>query len=111
MTLALVVLLGEQLMEIVLVIENRFHYTMDVAMALVLTLLFFTSGPVNIAAKRWENWRPRGCGQPDDEDAPEPSWLARLTCNLCHLDKYRHEQLRLERKTQWQQVLEPGACP
>ena len=34
-----------------MVIANRFHYTMDVMMAILLTLLIYTSGPVAIAAK------------------------------------------------------------
>eukprot|EP00746_Dinoflagellata_sp_MGD_P043213 gnl/MRDRNA2_/MRDRNA2_205021_c0_seq1.p1 gnl/MRDRNA2_/MRDRNA2_205021_c0~~gnl/MRDRNA2_/MRDRNA2_205021_c0_seq1.p1 ORF type:complete len:414 (-),score=43.08 gnl/MRDRNA2_/MRDRNA2_205021_c0_seq1:231-1472(-) len=47
---------GEQAIEIILVLRNRFHYTMDVVMALLLTFLFFTNGVITIAAKTWVGW-------------------------------------------------------
>eukprot|EP00440_Ansanella_granifera_P000001 gb/GFBE01000001.1/.p1 GENE.gb/GFBE01000001.1/~~gb/GFBE01000001.1/.p1 ORF type:complete len:474 (+),score=66.58 gb/GFBE01000001.1/:1-1422(+) len=43
----------EQCLEITLVIQNRFHYTLDVVMAVVMTLLWYTSAPICIAAKWW----------------------------------------------------------
>lgn len=43
----------EQAVEITLVLWDRFHYTSDVAVAIMLTLLFYTNGPVVIAAKHW----------------------------------------------------------
>lgn len=46
----------EQVVEISLVLQNRFHYTMDVVMAIILTFLFFTNGSVGIAAKSWTYW-------------------------------------------------------
>jgi len=45
--------IAEQCLEFALVIHNRFHYTLDVVMAIVMTLLVFTSSPVCIAAKWW----------------------------------------------------------
>jgi len=49
--------IAEQCLEIALVIHNRFHYTLDVVMAVVMTLLVFTSSPVCIAAKWWASLR------------------------------------------------------
>mmetsp|Transcript_19756 Transcript_19756/g.35118 ORF Transcript_19756/g.35118 Transcript_19756/m.35118 type:complete len:496 (-) Transcript_19756:67-1554(-) len=46
----------EQCIEIALVLQNRFHYTLDVVMAVIMTLLTFTSSPICIAAKRWANY-------------------------------------------------------
>jgi len=46
---------GQQSVEIYFVILNRFHYTSDVAMAILLTLLFFTNGSISIVAKSWRN--------------------------------------------------------
>jgi len=44
---------GEQLVEAVMVLLNRFHYTMDVVMAIALTFLFYTNGAVATASKWW----------------------------------------------------------
>lgn len=49
----------EQAVEITLVLENRFHYTMDVVMAIILSLLLFTNSSVLIFAKRWATWDGR----------------------------------------------------
>jgi hypothetical protein len=46
---------GEQLLEVYCVLVNRFHYTMDVAMAILLVLLFYTNGSISVAAKWWVN--------------------------------------------------------
>jgi len=46
----------EQAVEIYLVLLNRFHYTMDVVMAVLLVFLFFTNGSITIAAKIWYHW-------------------------------------------------------
>lgn len=48
--------LAEQAIELVLVLKNRFHYTMDVFMAILLTFLWFTSSPLCVAAKSWVHW-------------------------------------------------------
>jgi len=48
--------LGEQILEATLVLKDRFHYTMDVVMAVLLTFLWFTSAPVILAARKWANW-------------------------------------------------------
>eukprot|EP00401_Gymnodinium_catenatum_P000571 CAMPEP_0117467212 /NCGR_PEP_ID=MMETSP0784-20121206/5538_1 /TAXON_ID=39447 /ORGANISM="" /LENGTH=895 /DNA_ID=CAMNT_0005261171 /DNA_START=95 /DNA_END=2782 /DNA_ORIENTATION=+ len=49
-----VISVGEQLLEIYCVESSRFHYTMDVFMALIITFLFFTNGAVAVFAKQWE---------------------------------------------------------
>jgi len=56
---------SEQLLEIVLMLMNRFHYTMDVFMAIVMTFLLFTNGSVCKFAKWWYHWRP----DKEDRDA------------------------------------------
>jgi len=43
----------EQVLEIYLVLLSRFHYTMDIIVAVVMTLLFYTNGPIVLFAKRW----------------------------------------------------------
>jgi len=44
---------GEQLVEVYVVLLNHFHYTMDVLMAILLTFLFFTNGVISAVAKFW----------------------------------------------------------
>mmetsp|Transcript_98084 Transcript_98084/g.204600 ORF Transcript_98084/g.204600 Transcript_98084/m.204600 type:complete len:590 (-) Transcript_98084:170-1939(-) len=46
--------LAEQCVEIFFVLRNRFHYSMDVAMAVLLTFLFYTNGAIAQAAKNWQ---------------------------------------------------------
>jgi len=46
----------EQSVEVYFVLLNRFHYMMDVVMAIILTLLFYTNGTMTIAAKTWKYW-------------------------------------------------------
>jgi len=41
--------------EVVLVIRNRFHYTMDVFVAIVLVFLYYTNAWIIIIAESWEN--------------------------------------------------------
>merc|ERR1740115_716470 len=55
--LVYIVCIAEQMIEIVLVLRNRFHYTMDVAMALLLSLLFFTNGTIGVVARKWYFWK------------------------------------------------------
>jgi len=43
----------EQCIEIYFVLLNRFHYTSDIVMAIVMTFLFYTSGSIAVAAKQW----------------------------------------------------------
>jgi hypothetical protein len=54
--LVYIVCISEQVIEIVLVLRNRFHYTMDVAMALLLSLLFFTNATIGVVARKWYFW-------------------------------------------------------
>lgn len=44
---------GEQSLEIYLVLLNRFHYSMDVVVAIVMTFLIFSNGWVAQLAKHW----------------------------------------------------------
>lgn len=44
---------GEQMLEVYCVLLNRFHYTMDVAMAILLVFLFYTNGSISVVAKWW----------------------------------------------------------
>jgi len=45
--------MGEQVVEVYFVLLNRFHYTMDVVMAILLTFLFFTNSAVAEFTKKW----------------------------------------------------------
>jgi len=47
------VCLLQQSIEIFLVLESRFHYSMDIAVAVVATLLIYTNGPVVLHAQWW----------------------------------------------------------
>lgn len=49
----MVLTIGEQVVEIYLVLLNRFHYTMDVVMAVLLTFLLFTNSAIAEISKRW----------------------------------------------------------
>lgn len=46
-------LICQQSLEVYLVLLNRFHYTMDVVMAFLITILFYTNGAIAEVAKRW----------------------------------------------------------
>mmetsp|Transcript_61668 Transcript_61668/g.133574 ORF Transcript_61668/g.133574 Transcript_61668/m.133574 type:complete len:508 (-) Transcript_61668:213-1736(-) len=56
----------EQLVEITCVILNRFHYSMDVFVAVLLTFLFYTNGAIAVATKRWVQW-PAGEDKADKD--------------------------------------------
>jgi hypothetical protein len=56
LALVYLVCIIQQTVECVFVIKNRFHYTMDVFMAILLTFLFFTNGTIAIVAKTWKYW-------------------------------------------------------
>lgn len=56
MTVVCLVTVCEQILEISMVIANRFHYTMDVMMAILLTFLFFTNSSIIVSAKAWVRW-------------------------------------------------------
>jgi hypothetical protein len=47
------IVLVEQMFEVRLVLENRFHYFMDVFVAIVMTLFCYTNGPIVIASNWW----------------------------------------------------------
>lgn len=53
-----IVSVGEQLVEIYIVEKSHFHYTIDVIVALIMTLLWYTNGVVAVAAKNWadQDW-------------------------------------------------------
>lgn len=44
---------GEQLVEVVFVTIDRFHYTMDIYIAIVLTFLLYSNVVPSMLAKRW----------------------------------------------------------
>eukprot|EP00927_Polykrikos_kofoidii_P010098 TRINITY_DN14272_c0_g1_i1.p1 TRINITY_DN14272_c0_g1~~TRINITY_DN14272_c0_g1_i1.p1 ORF type:complete len:530 (-),score=70.17 TRINITY_DN14272_c0_g1_i1:67-1656(-) len=44
---------GEQFLEIWIAESTRFHYTMDIILALVLTFLVYTNGAIAIASRQW----------------------------------------------------------
>jgi len=48
-----VVCILQQAVEIYLVLKSRFHYSMDVAVAVVATLLMYTNGPIVLHAQWW----------------------------------------------------------
>jgi len=54
LTALAVLAIGEQLVEIYFVLLSRFHYSMDVVVALVVTFLLYTNGAVAVFAKQWE---------------------------------------------------------
>lgn len=99
------VLVGEQLVEIVLVIRNRFHYSMDVAMAILLTLLFFTSGPIAIVAKAWTGWK--GWDKEWDDDGYEVELITKLTCHLYHTEEYSDHLRAKKLKELWKETQPP----
>mmetsp|Transcript_9097 Transcript_9097/g.32227 ORF Transcript_9097/g.32227 Transcript_9097/m.32227 type:complete len:506 (+) Transcript_9097:158-1675(+) len=51
--LVALIAIGEQVVEVYFVLLNRFHYTMDVVMAILLTFLFFTNSAIAEVCKRW----------------------------------------------------------
>jgi len=48
-----VVCVAQQAVEISLVIMSRFHYTMDVLLAVIITLLWYTNGPLVLFSQWW----------------------------------------------------------
>jgi len=42
--------------DVILILINRFHYTMDVVVALVLVLLFFSNPAIAVASEHWSAW-------------------------------------------------------
>lgn len=48
-----IVCIVQQAVEIYLVLKSRFHYSMDIAVAVVATLLVYTNGPVVLYAQWW----------------------------------------------------------
>lgn len=54
--------IAEQAVEVYLTLVNRYHYSSDVVVAIFMTFLFYTSGPISVAAKWWvqkrcKDWR------------------------------------------------------
>lgn len=47
---------GEQVIEATFVIQDRFHYTMDVVMAVLLAFLWHTNASIIIVARKWAHW-------------------------------------------------------
>jgi len=55
-TLVCILTAAEQAVEIWAVLSDRFHYSMDILMAIVITFLFYTNGAMCTAAKYWVFW-------------------------------------------------------
>lgn len=55
MTILYIACIAEQVTEFVLVILNRFHYTVDVFQAVLFTFLWYTSAPISVISKTWAN--------------------------------------------------------
>jgi hypothetical protein len=84
----------EQILEIALVEETRFHYTTDVIVALVLTFLFYTNGPIVIVAKCWADhgfciwhWNKKECVPPEEKYLCESNILDNGTLTEEELDE------------------------
>ncbi|CAE8639258.1 unnamed protein product [Polarella glacialis] len=96
----------EQVIEIRLVLKNRFHYTVDIVMAIIMTLLWFTNGPVAVAAQRWATFGEgvTGPGLPEAEKEKERK---KLLAELKVID----DKLELENKELKDYVLVETAMP
>eukprot|EP00929_Paragymnodinium_shiwhaense_P011979 TRINITY_DN11846_c0_g1_i2.p1 TRINITY_DN11846_c0_g1~~TRINITY_DN11846_c0_g1_i2.p1 ORF type:complete len:491 (+),score=52.44 TRINITY_DN11846_c0_g1_i2:137-1609(+) len=46
----------QQSLEIYLVLRNRFHYTSDIVMAVLITFLFYTNSSICVNSKSWKHW-------------------------------------------------------
>lgn len=102
------VCIAQQGLEIFLVLSNRFHYTTDVVLAVLLTFLWYTSAPICIAAK-W--WAQLGTKMKTDKEGPEDMvliprsalsgdiWLPVFCFPFCCISGHHHviseTQLRL----------------
>lgn len=64
--------IGEQTVEIYCVLKSRFHYSMDIAMAVLVTFLFYTNSVVAIFAKQWEFRGFHLFGGPREKFTPNP---------------------------------------
>ncbi|CAK9014950.1 Uncharacterized protein SCF082_LOCUS12545 [Durusdinium trenchii] len=100
--------IAQQGIEIFLVMSNRFHYTTDVVLAVLLTFLWYTSAPVCIAAK-W--WAQLGTKSAQEKEQPEDMvliprsalsgdiWLPVFCLPFCCINGHHHviseTQLRL----------------
>lgn len=102
------VCIAQQCLEIFLVLSNRFHYTTDVVLAVLLTFLWYTSAPICIAAK-W--WAQLGTKMKQEKEEPEDMvlipksalsgdiWLPVFCFPFCCINGHHHviseTQLRL----------------
>jgi len=85
----MILCVGEQILEVTLVLQNRFHYTMDVFMAILLTMLIYTNGTVSVFAKWWFHWEP---GQEDKEDELHEQRMSELPPEVtAWLEKNHHD--------------------
>ena len=98
----------QQVLEITLVLENRFHYTMDVVMAIIITLLIYSTGPVAIAAKSWQNWRGPFWAHPDDEVENSSECIDKASCHISPSEQYSDAALAWRLKRLFKKVNAPG---
>jgi hypothetical protein len=80
LTVVSLLAVGEQVLEVAMVIENRFHYTMDVMMAILLTFLFYTNSTIIISAKSWVHWH--GHVSPSAQEALLDKSRARILVSM-----------------------------
>jgi len=72
--------MGEQIVEVYFVLLNRFHYTMDVVMAILFTFLFFTNGAIAEFTKKWVYFlcpNPKAFGKWDKEQIEQVAQVRR----------------------------------
>jgi hypothetical protein len=67
----------EQLYEVRAILLNRFHYTMDIILAIIMVLLWYTNGAVALVATKWSK-----LGHPTRQPKPANKFVDRLNPNL-----------------------------
>jgi len=69
----------EQLLEISLVLSDRFHYTADVVVAIIATLALYTNGPLAIYAEWWAS----SFGEFDADELEGNIWVPACCIPFC----------------------------
>lgn len=93
--MVIVICLAQQIAEVVLVVWNRFHYTMDVFMAIFMTFLWFTNATIAIATKNWvENTIVRDPGVESD-------CITTSSCYVCPTMFYKDQVRRHRENETW----------
>lgn len=74
-----VFIICEQLLEISLVLSDRFHYTADVVVAIIATLALYTNGPLAIYAEWWAS----SFGEFDADELEGNIWVPPCCIPFC----------------------------